>query len=334
MSSPVIEARALCKRFPVAHDLMGRGTSWLSAVEDVDFALETGQALGIVGESGSGKTTVARMLVGLTKPTAGDILYKGQSIVSATRAWTKVARRGVQIVFQDPFSSLDPRSRLRDVIAEGMWHLNLTRRKQLERSAELLETVGLSASMAGNFPHQLSGGQRQRVGIARALAAEPQVLVADEPVSALDVSVQGQILNLLRRLQKERNLTLIFITHDLAVARHMADRIVVMHLGKVVEEAGSDELFSRPVHPYTQALLSASLVFGKRRVERIVLEGELPNPVDPPPICRFASRCPRRIDQCVKNDPVLGATLSPEHKAACFNWAPLVGERNGVPSIS
>ncbi len=330
VSDPVLRGEHIGKVFPVSRDLLGRGTHWLSALEDVSFTLERGHSLGVVGESGSGKSTLARILVGLLPPTSGRILLDGRDVSERQRSWTSEVRRRVQIIFQDPYSSLDPRMRLREIITEGMWYSGLGTRQKEQRAYELLEQVGLSSSVGSNYPHQLSGGQRQRVGIARALAANPDVLIADEPVSALDVSVQGQILNLLRRLQREHNLTLLFITHDLAVARHMADSIVVMHMGKIVESAPTEKLFLKPLHPYTQALLSASLVFGRPRTARIVLEGDLANPVDPPRACRFASRCFRRIDRCSKEDPRLEPGASSDHLLACFNWVEMEKESNAA----
>ncbi|MHB8590052.1 MAG: ABC transporter ATP-binding protein [Candidatus Dormibacteraceae bacterium] len=330
MSDLILQVEHIGKVFPVSRDLLGRGTHWLSALEDVNFTLERGHALGIVGESGSGKSTLARLLVGLQRPTTGRILLNGRDVSERPRTWTSEVRRRVQIIFQDPYSSLDPRMRLLEIVTEGMWHSRLGTRQKHERAYELLEQVGLSRSVGSNFPHQLSGGQRQRVGIARALAANPDVLIADEPVSALDVSIQGQILNLLRRLQREHNLSLLFITHDLAVARHMSDSIAVMHMGKVVESAPTEELFLNPLHPYTQALLSASLVFGRPRAARIVLQGDLASPVDPPKACRFASRCFRRIDRCVKEDPGLEPVAVGDHLVACFNWAALGKESDAA----
>ena len=330
MTDSVLQGEHVGKVFPVARDMLGRGTQWLSALEDVSFTLERGRSLGVVGESGSGKSTLARILVGLLRPTSGRILLNGRDVSEHERSWTSEVRRRIQIIFQDPFSSLDPRMRLREIITEGMWYSGLSTRQKQARTNELLEQVGLSRTLGGNYPHQLSGGQRQRVGIARALAANPDVLIADEPVSALDVSVQGQILNLLRRLQREHNLTLLFLTHDLAVARHMADSIVVMHMGKIVESAPTEKLFVNPLHPYTQALLSASLVFGRPRTERIVLEGDLANPLDPPAACRFASRCFRRLDRCVREDPRLEQGAAPDHLVACCNWVALVKESDAV----
>ena len=317
---PLLEVRGLTKRFPVGSDLLGRARGWLSAVEDVSFDLARGEALGLVGESGSGKTTLSRLLTRLVRPTAGSIVFDGIDIASATREQSRELHRRIQIIFQDPHSSLDPRMRLGSIVGEGLYHARLDRRRRRERVAELLELVGLSAGMVHNYPHQLSGGERQRVGIARALAAEPDLLIADEPVSALDASVQGQILNLLRTLQQERHLSLIFVSHELSVAHFMSDRIAVMHLGKVVELARADELFERPAHPYTQALLSAIPTYGRQRGRRLVLVGDLPSPIDPPAHCRFASRCPRRIDRCVEEEPPLVPEVGPGHEVACFNW--------------
>lgn len=328
MTDRVLQGEHVGKVFPVARDLLGRGTHWLSALDDVSFALERGRSLGVVGESGSGKSTLARIVIGLLRPTSGRILLNGRDVSEHERSWTSEVRRRIQIIFQDPYSSLNPRMRLREIVTEGMWYSGLSVRQKHARAYELFEQVGLPPSLVTNYPHQLSGGQRQRVGIARALAAKPDVLIADEPVSALDVSVQGQILNLLKRLQREHNLTLLFITHDLAVARHMADSIVVMHMGKIVESAPTEKLFVNPLHPYTQALLSASLVFGRPRTARIVLEGDLANPVDPPKACRFASRCFRRLHRCGQEEPSLERGAAADHMVACFNWLPLAKESN------
>jgi peptide/nickel transport system ATP-binding protein len=310
----LLSVRGLTRDFTV-----GRGRR-LSAVADARFEIGQGEAFALVGESGSGKTTLARMLVGLLPPSGGDASFDGISLVHADRRSRRELRRRIQIVFQDPQSSLDPRMRLDTIVAEGLYHARLDRRARRTRVAELLELVGLTADMARNYPHQLSGGQRQRVGIARALAAEPDLLVADEPVSALDASVQGQILNLLRRLQRERNLALIFVAHELSVARYMSDRVAVMQLGRIVETGPSDAVFARPTHPYTQALMSAAPAYGQDVGERIVLAGDAPSPIDPPDACRFAGRCWRRLERCVASEPPLEPGPDDDQLVACFNW--------------
>jgi oligopeptide transport system ATP-binding protein len=292
----------LSKRFPAAHDILGRPRSWVSAVDRVNLTVRRGSM----------------------QPSSGRILYAGTDVSRATGAASRELRRKVQIVFQDPYSSLDPRQRVASIVEEGLHYAGLDRPGRSRRVAALLEQVGLDPSTGRNLPHQLSGGQRQRVGIARALAAEPEVLVADEPVSALDGSIQGQILNLLQELRSQRGLTLVFITHDLSVARYMADEIAVMHLGQVVERSPVAQLFDRPAHPYTQALLSAVPRFGRGGPSRIVLTGDAPSPIDPPIACRFAGRCAFRTDPCTQAEPPLIAGPSVDHHVACFNWGAAV----------
>jgi oligopeptide transport system ATP-binding protein len=331
---PLLRARGLTKHFPVGGSLVSRRRSWLSAVDGVDLEVGRGEAFGLVGESGSGKSTLARLLVRLIRPTSGEIVFDGIDFGRADRAQSHELYRKIQIVFQDPQSSLDPRMRLEAIVGEGLYHAALTRRDRRRRAGELLELVGLSAAMLRNYPHQLSGGQRQRVGIARALAAEPDLLIADEPVSSLDASVQGQILNLLRDLQRQRRLSLIFVAHELPVARFMSDRIAVMHLGRIVELAAANELFDRPAHPYTQALLSAMPTYGQGAADRLVLSGDVPSPIDPPAVCRFASRCFRRIERCTEEDPELLPEVSAGHSLACFNWEISAKEKEWAESRS
>jgi oligopeptide/dipeptide ABC transporter ATP-binding protein len=318
--SPLLVVEGLTKHFVVGHSGWSRSPQRLSAVEDVTFELHRGEVLGIVGESGSGKSTLARLLVQLVRPTSGRIVLDGIDLQSPDKRRVGEALRRVQFVFQDPHSSLDPRMRVGAIVGEGLHHLRLDRRTRLERVAELLELVGLRAAMVGNYPHQLSGGERQRVGIARALASDPLLLIADEPVSALDASVQGQVLNLLRELQAARRLSMLFIAHELPVARHMSDRLGVMHLGRFVEVGDADEVFVRPAHPYTQALLGASPTYGRERGARPSLIGEPPSPIDPPAACRFATRCPRRVERCLNNEPELETVDDTSHRVACFNW--------------
>ncbi len=326
MSEPLLVVENLTKHFPAGRGFLRRSASSISALERVSFSVERGESFGIVGESGSGKSTLAQLLVRLQTPTAGRIVFDGLDLAALDRRQSLDLRRRIQIVFQDPHSSLDPRMRLDQIIGEGLYHARLGRRERRARIAELVELVGLGQSVLRNYPHQLSGGQRQRVGIARALAADPLLLIADEPVSALDASVQGQILNLLRRLQRERSLTLIFVTHELSVARYMSDRVAVMHLGQVVELAEADALFTRPLHPYTQALVSAMPTYGQGGGDRVVLHGELPSPIDPPRNCRFSSRCFRRIERCVQEEPQLVPAGDDARLLACFNPDPNVTE--------
>jgi oligopeptide/dipeptide ABC transporter ATP-binding protein len=260
------------------------------------------------------------MLVRLLTPTEGRIVFHGQDITQPRRRDRRDLCRRIQIVFQDPYSSLDPRMRVSSVIAEGLYHSKLGRQAEKTRIDELLDVVGLPGRVGQVYPHQLSGGERQRVGIARALASDPELLIADEPVSALDASVQGQVLNLLRDLQATRNLAMIFVAHELPVARYMSDWIAVMHMGRLIEFGRADELFDHPAHPYTQALLAAMPSYGQQRAERTTLPGDTSADLDTHPHCRFSRRCPRALDRCQAEDPVLRPEISPEHSIACFNW--------------
>lgn len=318
MPEALLSIERVSKDFPVRAP--GRKRGRLSAVHDVSLELFRGETLGIVGESGSGKSTLARMLVQLLSITSGEVRFDGIRLTNADRHQRLELRRRIQMIFQDPQSSLDPRMRLDAIVAEGLYHSDLSRSAKRTRVGELLELVGLGPSMMRSYPHQLSGGERQRVGIARALAAEPDLLVADEPVSALDASVQGQVLNLLKTLKAERGLSMIFVAHELPVARYMSDRVAVMQLGRVVELAPADDLFRAPAHPYTQALISAMPAYGRAAGERQVLGGDAPSPIDPAPICRFSSRCVRRLERCVTHEPLLENAVSEDHQVACFNW--------------
>ena len=291
------------------------------AVDGLTFSINSGETLGIVGESGCGKTTTGRAVIRLIEPTEGEILFDGRDILSMNKRALNKARKDMQIIFQDPFSSLNPRMTVFETIALPLkYHKILpgARRVDIEnRVLELMETVGLAERLINTYPHELDGGRRQRIGIARALAVEPKFIVCDEPVSALDVSIQAQVLNLLQELQQEKGLTFIFITHDLAVVRHLSNRIIVMYLGIEVESAASDELFNNPVHPYTQALLSAILVPETGlNTERITLRGELSTPIEPPDECRFAPRCNYYSEACDKGAPPL-IEISPDHFVAC-----------------
>jgi oligopeptide/dipeptide ABC transporter ATP-binding protein len=319
--------RGLSKRFEVGRDLMGRPNRWLSAVDGVDLDIRRGETLGLVGETGSGKTTLGEMILRLTPATSGSIHYHGQDVLTARPRELAALRRRMQIVFQDPYSSLDPRMRIGGVIAEGMHALGLHRSARRQRVGELLELVGLPPQLNDRYPHELSGGQRQRVALARALAVGPEFLVLDEPLRALDVSMQSQILNLLGELQRRLNLTYLLISHDLSVVEHVADRVAVMYLGKVVEVSDCAQLFADPRHPYTQALLSAIPSVRSAIAPppaRIHLEGEIPSPIDPPAHCRFASRCFRSISICRREEPPLDSVPGQrEHRVACFNHAPL-----------
>jgi peptide/nickel transport system ATP-binding protein len=312
MTVPLIETRHLKKYFSTPHGL-------LHAVDDVNISIPAGQTLGVVGESGCGKSTLGRVILRLLEATSGEVLFNGENILNYSPKQMKEMRKAMQIVFQDPFASLNPRMTVSELIAEPMKVCGVGRndRERLERVFQLMETVGLAERFVNTYPHEMDGGRRQRIGIARALALDPQFIVCDEPVSALDVSIQAQILNLLRHLQRERGLTYMFITHDLAVVHHLADEIAVMYLGEVVEKAPAAELFEHPLHPYTEALLSAVPVpeIDPDR-KRILLKGEISSPIDPPDACRFAKRCIYATDECKQGSPVL-TEVTPGHFAAC-----------------
>jgi oligopeptide/dipeptide ABC transporter ATP-binding protein len=321
-AEPLVEIRGLTKLYPLDSGWLGTKRSWLSALEDVDLTVRRGEILALVGESGSGKSTLARLLIKLIEPTRGEVRYEGENIFALSPAQVRRLRRKVQIVFQDPYSSLNPRHTVRQIVSEGINGLAASARRV--RTAELLELVGLSPNIVDRYPHEFSGGQRQRICIARALAVNPEFLVLDEPVSALDVSVQSKILNLLADLRDTLQLTYVLISHDLGVVQHVADRVAVMYLGHLVEVAPKRLLFSNPRHPYTQALLSAVPIISSRREtrSRIVLAGEIPTAVNIPARCRFATRCFRAIDVCWQEVPRL-KEVERDHQVACFNHGPL-----------
>ena len=316
--SPFVRVRDLSMHFPVTAGVFRHVVGHVRAVDGVSFHIERGETLGLVGESGCGKTTTGRILLRLLHATGGSVELAGTPIFPLQGDELRALRRNMQIVFQDPFASLNPRMTVRDILAEP-FIIHGRRREARARVAELLERVGLSPDHAGRYPHQFSGGQRQRIGIARALALEPKLVVCDEPVSALDVSIQAQILNLLQDLQRELGLTYLFIAHDLSVVRHISDRVAVMYLGQIVEEADTDSLFARPAHPYTEALLSAvPYIDPARRRQRVVLQGELPSAAAPPAGCRFHTRCPYAQPLCRDQAPSLTAVPdAPGHLAAC-----------------
>lgn len=320
----LLQIRGLSKRFPVAHNFRGQPTSWLWAVDSVDLDLSSGETVALVGESGCGKTTLARLALKLIPASAGSVRFESTDVLSAEGGELRAFRRRAQMISQDPYGSLDPRMTVLDIVAEGLTPRGRSRERK-NRVAELLDLVELTPDAARRYPHEFSAGQRQRIAIARALAVEPKLLIADEPVSALDVSVQGRILNLLVELQRELELTYLFVSHDLSIVRHVADRIAVMYLGKIVETAPTAELLENPLHPYTQALLSSVPgVPRSSRSGRVVLEGEVPSPIDPPTACRFAGRCFRTIDRCNAMVPLLdSANGTPTHAVACFNPEPL-----------
>ncbi|MGI6604776.1 MAG: ATP-binding cassette domain-containing protein [Firmicutes bacterium] len=312
MSETIISVKNLKKYF----DVKDRGK--LHAVDDLSFDIKEGETLGLVGESGCGKSTTGRVLLRLIPATGGQVIYRGEDVLAAKPAQLKVLRRKMQMIFQDPYSCLDPRKTVRQIIAEPLLVQKLYKGRALwQKVEELMAATGVTAEMADKFPHELDGGRRQRVGITRALALNPEFIVCDEPVSALDVSIQAQILNLLQDLQEKMGLTYLFISHDLSVVKHISQRIMVMYLGRIVEEATSEELFQQPLHPYSQALLSAIPVpkIGKQR-ERIILKGDVPSPINPAPGCRFAKRCWRAEERCSKEEPVL-REVAPGHRVAC-----------------
>jgi oligopeptide/dipeptide ABC transporter ATP-binding protein len=305
-AEPLLEVRGLGKRFPVERGFLGRPTSWLSAVDAVDLDVHPGETLALVGESGCGKSTLARLVLRLIPASEGTVRFEGMDVLRAQGDDLRRLRQRAQLVFQDPYGSLDPRMKVDAIVSEGMPREGMTRAARRDRVRELLDLVELSPDAADRFPHEFSGGQRQRISIARALAVDPIFLIADEPVSALDMSVQSRILNLLADLQERLELTYLFISHDMSVVRHIADRVAVMYLGKVVETAPAAEIFENPLHPYTQALLSSVPSLSRRRfTKRIVLEGDVPSAIDPPAACRFASRCFRVIDHCRAEVPPL-----------------------------
>ena len=316
MAENILEVKHLKKYFKTA-----RGT--LHAVDDVSFTIEKGKTLEIVGESGCGKSTTGRAILRLLEPTDGQVIFNGQDITALSSSKMRQMRRDMQIIFQDPFSSLDPKKTVSQTIAEPIIENKILKDKKAidARVRELMATVGLAERLVNAYPHELDGGRRQRIGIARALAMEPKFIVCDEPVSALDVSIQAQILNLLQELKEQMGLTFIFITHDLSVVNHFADEIAVMYLGQLIEKAPTEELFDHPVHPYTRALLSAIPIpeVGIERPERILLRGEISSPIDPPDECRFAKRCNYVCDQCHKSCPQL-VEISEGHFVSCHLW--------------
>jgi peptide/nickel transport system ATP-binding protein len=315
---PVLEVQGLSKHFPVRKGLLRRTVGHVYAVDDVSFTIGAGETLGLVGESGCGKTTVGRTIMRLIEPTAGTIRLDGHDVTRLGKLELRPFRRQLQIIFQDPFSSLNPRKRAGDIVGEPLKvHGVLAAKARRQRVAELFERVGLRRAQMDNFPHQFSGGQRQRIGVARALALNPRLIIGDEPVSALDVSIQAQVINLLMDLQRDLQLSYLFISHNLAVVEHISHRIAVMYLGRIVEYTDKTTLFTRPLHPYTEALLAAVPVPDPaiKRTKRVV-QGDVPSPLNPPPGCRFHTRCPYAEARCKVDVPAL-REVEPGHQVAC-----------------
>lgn len=320
MSDALLDVQNLKKYFPQRTGVARRTTSWVKAVEDVSFQVFPGETLGLVGESGCGKTTVGRTILNLIRPDAGRAIFAGKDIYQLSPAELKKTRRDIQIIFQDPFASLDPRFTIGSSVGEGLRIHGLgTPQERHEKVCDTLEKVGLKAAYADRYPHEFSGGQRQRIGIARAIALEPRLVICDEPVSALDVSIQSQVINLLRSLQESMGISFLFIAHDLSVVEHISDRVAVMYLGRIVEIADKKDLFSNPRHPYTQALLSAVPVPepGKKK-DRIILKGDVPNPSARPSGCAFHPRCFKATEECALKSPVLEDTGN-DHLVSCFH---------------
>lgn len=311
MSNTMLEVKDLKKYFKTPRGM-------LHAVDGINFKLEEGKTLGVVGESGCGKTTLGRTVLHLIEPTSGEIWFDGKDITNPSRKEAKQLCTQMQIIFQDPFSSLNPRMSVSETIMEPfILHTKMSKAEMNEKVLELMDTVGLARRLAGAYPHELDGGRRQRIGIARALAMNPKFIVCDEPVSALDVSIQAQILNLLQELQEQRHLTYMFVTHDLSVVKHISDEIMVMYLGQMVEKAPSDELFNNPAHPYTQALLSAIPIPDVHvKQKRIIMKGELASPIDPKPGCRLSVRCNHACEKCANKQEL--KEISPGHFVSCW----------------
>lgn len=314
MSEPLLEVRNLKKYFPVKHGMFSSGKGFVHAVDGISLTVEKGETFGLVGESGCGKSSLSRVILGLVKRDSGDVLYKGQDIKTMDRA----QRSKLRMVFQNPFASLNPKEKVFDIIAEPYRIAGKYSSQQIEQEVlRLLDLVGLSRGYAGRYPHEFSGGQRQRIGIARALAMDPEFIICDEPVSALDVSIQAQILNLLRDIQKSMGLTYVFISHNLGVIKYISDRIAVMYLGKIIEIANAPNLYSCPKHPYTQALLSSIPGAAEYlNIDRVLIKGDIPSPVNPPAGCRFCTRCLYATEQCKQVEPQL-QKVGEGHYAAC-----------------
>ncbi len=318
MNSPLVSIKNMVKYFPIKKGIFRSTAGWVKAVDDVSFDIYSGETLGLVGESGCGKSTTAMTILRLEEPTSGDIIYQGKNLAKISRNQMRKYRKDLQVIFQDPYSSLDPRMKIKDIIAEGLTaHHMLNTKKRYKKVGEILERVGIVPDYMDRFPHEFSGGQRQRIGIARALALDPRMIVCDEAVSALDVSIKSQIINLFKELQKEFHLTYLFIAHDLSVIKYISDRVAVMYLGKIVEIAAKDIFFQNTLHPYAQALVSAVPVpnpdFKKKR---IILKGDVPSPANPPQGCRFHPRCSKAMEICSREEPQL-IEVEKNHYLAC-----------------
>lgn len=319
--APLLQVTDLVKHFPIKSGVVvDREVARVRAVDGVSLTLRDGETLGLVGESGCGKSTVCRAIMQLVTPTSGSVLFAGQELVGRSPRELRPLRREIQMIFQDPFASLNPRKRVGQIVGEPLELHGVAKGSEVKpRVQELLERVGLQAEHYNRYPHEFSGGQRQRIGIARAIGLRPRLIIADEPVSALDVSVQAQIINLLDDLQREFSMAYLFVAHDLGVVRHVSDRVAVMYLGKIVEEADADALYRDPEHPYTQALLSAVPIPDPRENaarQRITLSGDVPSPIDPPPGCRFHTRCPKATEVCRSSEPALEGA---GHRVACHH---------------
>ncbi|MDR7318384.1 dipeptide ABC transporter ATP-binding protein [Brevibacillus nitrificans] len=315
---PLLQVNNLKQHFPIKGGIFGRTVNHVKAVDDISFTLFEGETLSIVGESGCGKSTTGRAILRLDEPTDGEVLFEGKDLLAMSKSQMRDMRKDLQVIFQDPFASLNPRQSVSQILGEALAIQNVVPASQRrERIIELLSYVGLRPDQIDRFPHEFSGGQRQRIGIARALAMQPKLIICDEAVSALDVSIQAQVLNLLKSLQRQFKLTYLFISHDLGVVRHISDRVMVMYLGKVVEIADKKSLFDNPKHPYTQALLSAIPVPDvNKKQERIILRGDVPSPINPPTGCRFHTRCPYVVERCKSEVPAL-TSLHSTHQVAC-----------------